>query len=75
MKIDSGDASSPALRSGSRPSPFALAITRGAAAELAGEHGAGVPALAEALKISPFQVRDLLGEADQRPVLRLVGDG
>lgn len=44
------------------------------AAELAGNHGAGIPALAEALRISPRQVRDLLGEIDQRPVLRLVGD-
>lgn len=44
------------------------------AAELAAEHGAGVPALAEALKLSPSQVRDLLGEVDQRPVLRLVED-
>ena len=43
------------------------------ASELAADHGAGVPALAEALKLSPAQVRDLLGEADQRPVLRLVG--
>lgn len=43
------------------------------AAELAGDHGAPVPVLAEALKISAVQVRDLLGEADQRPVLRLVG--
>lgn len=43
------------------------------AAALAGDHGAGVPALAEALKLSPMQVRDLLGDADQRPVLRLVG--
>lgn len=42
------------------------------AAELAEDHGAGVPALAGALKISPRQVRDLLGEVDQRPVLRLV---
>jgi Zn-dependent peptidase ImmA (M78 family)/transcriptional regulator with XRE-family HTH domain len=42
------------------------------AAELAGDHGAGIPALAEALKLSAAQVRDLLGEADQRPVLRLV---
>jgi Zn-dependent peptidase ImmA (M78 family)/transcriptional regulator with XRE-family HTH domain len=42
------------------------------AADLAAAHSAGVPALAEALKISPRQVRDLLGEADQRPVLRLV---
>ncbi|MBB3036282.1 XRE family transcriptional regulator [Hoyosella altamirensis] len=43
------------------------------AAELAGDHGAPLPVLAEALKISPAQVRDLLGEADERPVLRLVG--
>lgn len=43
------------------------------AAELAGDHGAPVPVLAEALKISAAQVRDLLGETDQRPVLRLVG--
>lgn len=43
------------------------------AAELAGDHGSGVPALAEALKLSPAQVRDLLGDADQRPILRLVG--
>jgi Zn-dependent peptidase ImmA (M78 family)/transcriptional regulator with XRE-family HTH domain len=42
------------------------------AAELAGDHGAGVPALAETLKLSVAQVRDLLGEADHRPVLRLV---
>lgn len=42
------------------------------AAELAGDHGAGIPALAEVLKLSAAQVRDLLGEADQRPVLRLV---
>ena len=43
------------------------------AADLAGDNGAGVPALAEALKLSPVQVRDLLGDADERPVLRLVG--
>lgn len=42
------------------------------AAELAEDQGAGVPALAEALKLSAGQVRDLLGDADQRPVLRLV---
>lgn len=42
------------------------------AAELAGNVGAGVPALADALKLSVHQVRDLLGEVDQRPVLRLV---
>ena len=42
------------------------------AAELAGDHGAGLPALAEALKLSPAQVPDLLGDADQRPVLSLV---
>lgn len=44
------------------------------AAELAADHGAGVPVLAEILKLSPGQVRDLLGELDQRPMLRLVGD-
>jgi Zn-dependent peptidase ImmA (M78 family)/transcriptional regulator with XRE-family HTH domain len=42
------------------------------AAELAGDHGAGIPALAEALRLSAAQVRDLLGQEDQRPVLRLV---
>lgn len=42
------------------------------AAELASDYGAPVPVLAEALKISPALVRDLLGEADQRPALRLV---
>jgi Zn-dependent peptidase ImmA (M78 family)/transcriptional regulator with XRE-family HTH domain len=42
------------------------------AAELAGDHGAGIPALAEALRLTAAQVRDLLGEADERPVLRLV---
>jgi Zn-dependent peptidase ImmA (M78 family)/transcriptional regulator with XRE-family HTH domain len=42
------------------------------AADLAGDNGAGVRALAEALKLSPAQVRDLLGDADERPVLRLV---
>lgn len=44
------------------------------AAELAGDHGAGIPALADALRISPRQVRNLLGEADRRPVLYLVSD-
>jgi Zn-dependent peptidase ImmA (M78 family)/transcriptional regulator with XRE-family HTH domain len=44
------------------------------AAELAADSGAGVSTLAEILKVGPAQVRDLLGEADQRPVLRLVGD-
>lgn len=43
------------------------------AAELAGDYGTGVLALAEALKLSPAQVRDLLGDADQRPALHLVG--
>lgn len=45
------------------------------AAALAGDHGVGVPVLAEVLKLSAAQVRDLLGEVDQRPVLRLVGGG
>lgn len=43
------------------------------AAELAGDHSAGAPALAEALKLRATQVRDLLGDADQRLVLRLLG--
>lgn len=42
------------------------------AAELAGDHGAPVAVLAEGLKISPALVRDLLGEADERPALRLI---
>lgn len=42
------------------------------AAQLAGDQGAGVPTLAEALKLSPAQVRDLLGDADKRPILHLV---
>jgi Zn-dependent peptidase ImmA (M78 family)/transcriptional regulator with XRE-family HTH domain len=44
------------------------------AAELAAGHGAPAPALAEVLKLSPAQVRDLLGQADQRPMLRVVND-
>lgn len=44
------------------------------AAELAGNHGGGIPVLAEALRISPRLIRDLLGEIDERPVLHLVGD-
>jgi hypothetical protein len=43
------------------------------AAELASDHGAGVPALAEALKFSAAQVRDLLGDVDQCPILQIVG--
>lgn len=43
------------------------------AADLASDHGAPVPVLAQSLRISPAQVRDLLGEIDERPVLRLVG--
>lgn len=43
------------------------------AAELAADHGAAVPVLAEALRLAPGQVRDLLGQPDQRPVLRIVG--
>lgn len=42
------------------------------AAELAGNHGTGMPALADALRISLRQVRNLLGEADRRPTLHLV---
>ncbi|AKE01171.1 hypothetical protein XU06_29955 (plasmid) [Rhodococcus erythropolis] len=43
------------------------------AARLAGDHGAGMPDLTEAIKLSANQIRNLLGDADQRPVLRLVG--
>ncbi|WP_448255468.1 XRE family transcriptional regulator [Microbacterium aurum] len=42
------------------------------AADLAGNNGAPIPVLAEALKVNPALVRDLLGEADQRPTLSLV---
>ena len=42
------------------------------AADLAGDNGAPVPVLADALKISSAQIRDLLGVTDPRPVLRLV---
>lgn len=43
------------------------------AAELAADHGAAVPVLAETLRLAPGQVRDLLGQPDHRPVLRIVG--
>lgn len=42
------------------------------AAELAADHGVGSASLASALKLSTQQVRDLLGEPDPRPALRLV---
>lgn len=42
------------------------------AAELAEDVGGGVPVLAEALRLDPADVRDLLGEADRRPALRLI---
>lgn len=45
------------------------------ATNLASDHSAGVPVLTETLKLSTAQVRDLLSDAEQRPVLRLVGDG
>ena len=44
------------------------------AAELAADQGATVPVLAEILRLAPAQVRDLLGQQDQRPVLRLVAN-
>jgi len=43
------------------------------AVELADNHGAPISVLAESLKVSVAQVRDLLGEVDRRPVLTLVG--
>jgi hypothetical protein len=52
---------------------LALGHSLRAAADLAADYGAGMPALAEALKISPRQVRDLLGETDRRPAVRLIG--
>lgn len=42
------------------------------AAELASTHGAGLPALAETLRLPPADLRELLGQADRRPTLRLV---
>ncbi|MFJ2301055.1 ImmA/IrrE family metallo-endopeptidase [Oerskovia paurometabola] len=42
------------------------------AAELAGDVSSGVPALAEALRLDAGDVRELLGEVDRRPVLRLI---
>lgn len=45
------------------------------AAELATAHGTNVPALAEILRLPAPQVRDLLGEMDTRPVLRLLDGG
>ncbi|MEV7875547.1 XRE family transcriptional regulator [Microbacterium sp. NPDC089188] len=45
------------------------------AAELAASHGTNVPALAELLRLPTAQVRDLLGETDTRPVLRLLDGG
>ncbi|WP_300679569.1 ImmA/IrrE family metallo-endopeptidase [Nocardioides sp.] len=42
------------------------------AAELAGEHGTTIPAISEAVRLNPSMVRGLLGDADHRPVLRLV---
>lgn len=44
------------------------------AAELASDHGVGIPTLAEIVKVSSDQVHDLLGEVNERPVLRLVSD-
>lgn len=45
------------------------------AAELAAAHGTNAPALAELLRLPTAQVRDLLGETDTRPVLRLLDGG
>jgi Zn-dependent peptidase ImmA (M78 family)/transcriptional regulator with XRE-family HTH domain len=52
------------------PGEVPTLLTR--ATELAADIGAGLPVLAEALKLNNAQVRDLLGEADPRPVLRLL---
>lgn len=45
------------------------------AADLAAAYGTNVPALAELLRLPVAQVRDLLGEKDARPVLRLLDGG
>ncbi len=45
------------------------------AADLAAAAGGTIPVLAEALKLSPAQVRSLLGEEDSRPLLRVVDGG
>ncbi|UGB34521.1 ImmA/IrrE family metallo-endopeptidase [Microbacterium sp. cx-55] len=45
------------------------------AAELATEHGTNAPAIAELLRLPVAQVRDLLGEPDRRPVLRVLDGG
>ena len=42
------------------------------AAALASDHGAGIHSIAESLKLSPTQVRTLLGDEDRRPDLRLM---
>lgn len=42
------------------------------AADLAGDYGAGIPVLADELKVPPALVRDLLGTTDPRPALRLL---
>lgn len=44
------------------------------AVELAADYGAPISTLADLLKISPPQLRDLLGEQDTRPALRIVPD-
>lgn len=44
------------------------------AANLAADFGADTLSLSQHLKIRPPQVRELLGEADQRPGLRLLGN-
>lgn len=45
------------------------------AAELATEHGTNAPAIAELLRLPVAQVRNLLGEPDRRPVLRVLDGG
>lgn len=45
------------------------------AAELAGEYGTNVSVLAETLKVSSRQIRDLIGDVEERPVLQLVRGG
>jgi len=44
------------------------------AVALADEVGTGIPVLADQLKVHPAQIRNLLGDDDPRPTLRLVRD-
>lgn len=52
------------------PGEVPTLLTR--AATLTSSHGVPIPVLADVLKVSPAEVRDLLGQQDPRPTLQLV---